>query len=59
MLLSHVEGSTHMKNLRHHVQRRQFDAIDQVAARLRAAHVVAHEQRQDVLCVAAALEGAV
>jgi len=59
MLLSHVEGSTHMKNLRHHVQRRQFDAIDQVAPRLRAAHVQALEQRQDVSRFAAAIEGAV
>jgi len=59
MLLSHVEGSTHMKNLRHHVQRRQFDAIDQVAPRLRAAHVLALAQRQDVSRFAAAIEGAV
>ena len=47
-----------MKNLGHHIQRRQFDAIDQVAPRLRAARVVAHEQRQDVSRSAVAIEEA-
>jgi len=59
MLLSHVESCTHMKILAHHFQRRQFDAIDPVAARLHAARVVAHEKRQDVSRFAAAIEGAV
>jgi len=58
MLLSHVEGFTHMKNLGHHIQGRQFDAIDQVAPRLRAARVVAHEQRQDVIRSSVAIEEA-
>jgi len=52
-------GSTHTKNLGQHFQRRQFDAIDKVAPRLRAARVVAHEQRQDVSRFAAAIEEAV
>jgi len=58
MLLSHVEGSTHMKNLGQHLQRRQFDAIEQVAQRLRAARVLAHEQRQYVSPFGAAIDQA-